>query len=277
MIITEKHPMIKLSTEFSELCKPLLHFKIHHFTYQKHLNDGRRIMLSNKPKWVEDYFNLNLLESSLYEGKPSNYTGGVNVWLGDYDLPVYRHGKNYYNTTHTIAIIEPTSDGCEFFLFATANEYTSYIHYLINHLDILYRFIAYLKDKGASLFAKAHNHKLQTAKEIIMPDAAENLIYNEELSRDLDYTKQKFLHETRISRYVIHDIEGNQAKLSLREIDFARLLLNHKTLKEISAVMNISIRTAESYMNNIKIKLNSSSKSNLIDKLKKSSFLNICL
>lgn len=61
--------------------------------------------------------------------------------------------------------------------------------------------------------------------------------------------------------------EINNAYLSKRQIDCARLLLSGKTSKEIALSLNISYRTVESYINTIKIKLNCRNKTELILKL----------
>ena len=106
---------------------------------------GSKISLSNKPKWIEDYYNFNLHESSLFEKNPEEYQASFNVFFGDYDLEVHRHGKLYYNTMHSISIIEPHSDSCEFYLFATTPDNEEAIHYLNNHREILYHFILLFK------------------------------------------------------------------------------------------------------------------------------------
>lgn len=269
MILVANHPLLLLSQELAALCKPLESLHIHHFTYTKRYYDGSRISLSNKPQWIADYYNMGLFDSSLFEAQPTIFQAGFNVWIGDYDLDVYRHGKQYYNTSHSITIIEPQKDGCEFYFFATAPEHYRAIDYIANNIDILHRFILFLKDSGALILQKASqqritltNNNAADGNQIILP-------------RDKNYDRQMadkhkdFLKKTPIRKY----IWGDDIKLSRREIDCVKYLLQGKTAPEIAQIINISVRTAESYIDNIKIKLNCRTKQELVDRLKKNKFL----
>lgn len=273
MILNSQHPFIRLSLELAELCKPLELFKIHHFTYFKHFSDGARISLSNKPKWIEDYYNLTLFDSSLFEDKPSLYQPGFNIWLGDYDLDVYRHGKLYYNTSHSITITELQPDGCEFFLFAAAAERYQEINYLANNINILYRFILYLKDKGKHIIKKAEKFKIKHPKQPGSFALFHDLITDEAKFQQMQEAKESFLALTPIHKYSVTNAASGKLKLSRREIECIINLLNNKTNPEISRLMNISLRTVETYMDNIKLKLNCSSRQELIDKLRADKYI----
>lgn len=271
MILTDKHPLVVLSKEFAELCKPLEMFHIHHFTYQKQFNDGTRINLSNKPQWIEDYYNLKLYESSLFEKKPSQYNAGFNIWMGDYDLPVYDHGKQYYNTSHCISIAEPHHDGCEHYLFSTSPDKPEAIQYLSNNMDILYHFIMYLKDRGLDVIKKAQKNKIQVQKSFI--SAPQNIIMPNDLGAGLDKYKKQFFQKTPIRRYIYEVGDDQGIKLTQRELSCVMYLLQNKTAQETAELMNLSRRTVESYLDNIKIKLNCDTKADLLAKLKSDKYL----
>jgi len=275
MLLTSGHPLIVLSQEFSELCKPLAKFHINHFTYQKHFNDGGQVSLSTKPQWISDYYNLQLYQTSLFEGKPSNYKAGFSVWFGEYDLEVYKHGRNYYNTAHCISIAEPCLDGCEHFLFSAAPEYQAAIQFLSNNIDILYRFILYLKDKGGPIFKAAYKRRL------LIKNSQEGKVTNPFMDSDFHQemlaAKKDFFKSTSIHRYVFESGEDNGIKLTHREINCIVYLLQNKTAAETAILMNISRRTVESYLDNIKLKLNCNTKIELIQKLIKNKYLQALL
>lgn len=268
MLITPKHPLLLLSAEFSELCKPLLLFHIHHVTYLKQFNNGARIMLSNKPQWVKDYYDLALFDSSLFEKKPSDYESGFNVWLGDYDLPVYQHGRRYYNTADCITITEPQHDSCEHYLFSVAPEHSKTIQYLVNHIDILYHFISFVRDRGELLLKKSEKSK------IILNDIDGDHYFKMQNSQGkFEESRKLFYNQTRLRRYY-YDVDGRyKIKFTERELTCISYLLNNKTAEETSTLMNISRRTVESYLDNIKDKLNCKNKVVLIEQLKKDKFL----
>lgn len=271
MILTQKHPFLMLSTEFAELCKPLEMFHITHFTYQKQFNDGTRISLSNKPQWIEDYYNLKLYESSLFEEKPSTYKAAFNIWMDDYDIPVYHHGRSYYNTSHCISITEPHHDGCEHYLFSTTPDKPEAIHYLANNMDILYHFVLYLKDRGIEVFKKAQNNRIVVQKSFI--DTPTNPIAKQDFYQIMQQHKKQFFDKTPIRRYVFESGNTQGIKLTQREISCVICLLQNKTAQETAELMNLSRRTVESYLDNIKVKLDCDTKADLLIKLKQNKFL----
>lgn len=272
MLITPSHSFIKSSQEIIEICKPLELLQINHFTYQKQFNDGSRISLSNKPKWIEDYYNLKLFQTSLFEGDCLLYKPSYEVWLGDHDLEVYRHGKQYYNTSHSITISEPQQDGCAFYLFSAPDYCRQSIIYLGENKDILYRFILYFKDRAAKLLNKAEKNKL-----ILQPvnnhDSLNYLSFKTTVNHDMNDKKREFYKATRIYKYFFEDAEQTGVKLSKREVDCIIHLLKNRTASETADYMSVSRRTIESYFENIKIKLNCTTKMELLDKLKGHPFL----
>lgn len=264
MLLTPKHPLLSLSTEFAELCKPLELFRIHHFTYQKYFDNGERISLSNKPQWIADYYNLKLYQSSLFEKKPSEYDAGFNVWIGDYDLDVYRHGRQYYNTMHCITITEPCHDGCEHYLFSTSPDHESAIQFLANNMDILYHFILYLKDRGATLFAKAKKNSILVQEAFTGSNQNLNHLDNQTLHQQLQAAKKLFFQRTPLHRVTLESNTYNQVKLTQRELSCVAYLLQNRTAAETAQLMNLSKRTVESYLDNIKNKLGCNTKLELV-------------
>ncbi len=264
MLINAKHPFLQMSCELTQVCQPLELFYIYHFTYQKQFHDGSRIILSNKPQWIEDYYNLALYKTSLFEEKTSLYQSGFQVWFGDYDLEVYRHGKQYYNSAHSITITQPQEDGCEFYFFATSAENYAAINYLTNHPDILYHFIAYFKDKTAKLLNRVYNKRLLISDNNKNMDSVQLHLINQSFYHKMDALNKRFFQATRIRKYLYDD----KVKLSEREIDCLFHLINNKTAKETGDIMNISHRTVESYLENVKLKLSCNTKVELITKLK---------
>jgi len=268
MLITERHPFIKISKEVADICKPLGLFNIHHFTYQKHCDDGGRINVSNRPDWIADYYNLQLIQSSLFEAKPSLYKPRYDVWLDDYDLEVYRHGKLYYNTGHSITISQPQADGCEFFLFSAKVVDKKSIPFLAKNLDILYHFILYFKDRAAKLLKRAQNATIRDVDIIQAVRSADLILSEQALCDKMLANKEKFFKSTRIYKYTFESGEQKGIKLSDREIDCIIHLLNNKTGKQTAKEMRISPRTVEHYLDNIRTKFDCNTKSDLFVKLK---------
>lgn len=269
-IITEKHPFIQLSKEFAELCKPLELLNIKHITYLKHFNDGSRVALSNKPHWVDDYYNLGLYESSLFEKKPSEYKAEFGVWLGEYDLEVYLHGRQYYHTYSSITMNEPVHDGCEFFLFSVAKDQDKAILYLASNMEILYHFILFVRNRGFNLLKTCFKHRLilpsSLDKKIELPLEENSTGFNQHMLE----AKKNFFKQTALHQYQFINPENKNQLLHFtqRELKCLYYLLEKKTAIETAKLMNISRRTVESYLENMKNKLGAENKTALVHKIK---------
>ena len=272
MIITHQHPLLTLSTDFSQLCSVLDNFHINHVTYIKRYHDGTRVGLANKPQWIEDYYNLSLYKSSLFEtAEKTPHHSDFGVWIGEYDLDVYQHGKDFYNTYHSITISEPVNDGCEFYLFSCPKEHAAEIHYLSNHMEILYHFILFIKDRGRKLFSAASKNK------ITLPKISEREIPVDYIDADfalkMDAAAKQFLRMTPVHRFQFESDGIQGVHLTQRELQCVSHLLDYKTALEIAELMNVSRRTIESYLDNVKNKLNCSNLKELKDLLKLNKYM----
>jgi DNA-binding CsgD family transcriptional regulator len=262
MILKENHPFLSLSAEISPLCTLLENFGIHHFTYLKQFINGSKISLSNKPQWISDYYNLKLYESSLFE-KHTSPSINFQVWFGDYDLAVYKHGKENYNTMHSISITESRKESCENFLFATTPDNAKAIHFLNNNREILFHFILYLRDRGKKILELAHQHRLSAGRPLKLgtQEISDWLLRMQKLKKD-------FFTKTQLRRCILAQSEEIDVKLAKQEMDCLFYLLNNKTAAETAQQMKISRRTVEAYLENIKNKLVCSNKAEIISRFK---------
>ncbi len=250
MYIKSDHNLIRISQQLAIPCSPLKLIGIEHFSYMKQFADGTRINLSDKAQWIDDYYNLKLYQSSLYEDNLANYTSGHHVAIGCEDLEVSRHGMLYYNTIHGIVIIKADPSCCEFFLFGFTADNLQAVRILLENMEVLYHFIAYLKAQCSDLFIKAEKSK------ILLPN--NRIILNAKSTVDMDFAKIKkeFFQKTKIYKYNYKKPDGHKIKLSNREIDCIAYIKNNLTAKMIAKKMNLSHRTVEAYLENIRAKFN---------------------
>lgn len=116
-MIIDKHPFLSMTKDIEDICRPLQQFGIHLFAYRKTFKNGSRINLSNNANWLADYFKLELYKSSLFEADIDNYFSGFSIWPQESHLPVFAHGRTYYNSDNGITLILKDQDFCEFFIF----------------------------------------------------------------------------------------------------------------------------------------------------------------
>jgi DNA-binding CsgD family transcriptional regulator len=260
MMLNTKHPLLSISQQLAPLCEHLKSLGIHQFSYIKKFADGKRLNLSNCPQWIDDYYNMDLYKSSLFEGLSLEPQSKFDIWLGDYDLEIYRHGKMYYNTSHSITITEANNKFSEIFLFATTPDNPHAINALANHIDLLYHFIAYLKDQGRKLFQEAEKHRLILTDCNPLTDLQQNI-------QPLNDLISKFYQSTRVYKYCLELQNGQKVNITDREIDCLSHLLQNRNASQTAKLMNLSRRTVESYLDNIRLKLACDSKSELYQQI----------
>ena len=94
-------------------------------------------------------------------------------------------------------------------------------------------------------------------QKIILPFHDNNMDFIINSKTDIDYIRQELLSS--------HSLDNKS--LTDRQIECCRLLLNGKTAKETAGMLELSTRTVEYYLNNVKVKMNCKNKAELIAKL----------
>jgi len=265
LMLPKNHFFLNQAVNINEICNPLKKFGITIFTYLKKFKDGSHINLSSNGRWVEDYYTLNLYQSSLFEKHPKFYQSGFSLWPCFSNLEVFIHGRDYFDSHYGITAIKQQDDGCEFYFFSGSAKTPWLIDFYLNNLDILERFIIYFKTKA--------NKILELAKKstIILPTHTENNKLTSEETKlydfynKLDDLRKEFTTETKLTRYRITNGTLKNVVLSNRELDCLTGLFLGKTAKEIAAQLLISKRTAEKHIANIKNKCGCSHRSQLVE------------
>lgn len=265
--IHDNHFYLDSCQDIDDILSPLKKFKIHLFSFLRNYADGSQIYLSNNQQWIKDYYKYNLFQTSLFEQHPKQYQTGFIAWPAESNLEVFLHGKNYYNSHYGVTYCDKYLDFCDFYFFSGAN--TSYLQNLfLNNKEIIHHFILYYKDRAHDLINKASRHKIviPSARNYSVSNRKENEIL---IMPNFEQLKTEFYSESKIHNCYFQNNDEIK-KIPPRQLQFIIQFLNHKSIPEIAQIMNISIRTAESYFNNIKLKFNCTNKADLLEKFKKS-------
>lgn len=255
----DNHPLLSYSGQFAALCDVLSPFNLQHITYQKiYKNGSKRLYLSNRSAWIMDYINLKLYNSSQFEMNPTQYQADCWLCLDEYDLTVYQHGKNYYNSDCSIITVNPLADSCEFFIFASQRQHAKDLIYLYYHREILYHFIAFFRDRGEKLLLEANAHKIAIASTDHLPMVlphSEEATYHAKLTAFFDKTP---LQGYKLRSYSSHDDES--VHLNRRELECMKYFCQNLTAKQTARMVGLSYRSVEKYFEHLKQKLNCSTK-----------------
>lgn len=244
IIDPNKHIFLTSYHEVDEIIAPLKDFfGITSFVYQKNFDDGSEIRLSNQPAWMHYFYEHELYKKSFFERPPSEFSKARLVWAGlTIHNPILEKAREF-NIDHGITFVEPCVGGCEFFFIGTTVDHPQARAKCLSNLDLIERFLDYFREKAQSLIEQAAKQKIIIPNKFIQ---APTWFGVEEVNRDA------FLNR-------LMPID-----LTARQLDCVRLLVKGYSMKMIAQELNISPRTVESYVEQIKVKTQTYSKGELV-------------
>jgi DNA-binding CsgD family transcriptional regulator len=261
----------KFEPEIKQICKPLFKIsKINFFRFMRLYNDDSRIILSSDSSWIQYFFDKSYYKQAWFDNKPFHfYSSGKVLW----DEKNLREGnivgidaQLLFHQHHGATFIYRFSNFTEFYEFATFQENDAINNFYVNSTNLFERFIWYFKEKADKIIKEYNNQK------IILPESNLNSIDLE----DNDEVNE-FIKATIIKKFPFY--KGTEEyHLSSREAECAYHLSMGKSIKEIANLVDLSPRTVEAYLNNIKAKLNVTCRSKLIDLFNENglqSFINV--
>lgn len=252
-----------ISSQLAPLCEPFLKATgLTTFLYGRIFYDGRYIILSNNIEWVKMWLlNVPTIENTYLQTalrsipfeEPSYY-----MWCTTPGSKLTQL-HNRLGIWHGFDINFRLEDSVEGWSFSTSQDRYEINNFYLNNVKIFHRFILYLREKAPSLFEIKDNDQLAIFKK--NPDLSfqSSLSHKEEVNN--------FLSSLPSNGYSL-SINNNIIKLSPREVECIFHFSQGKTAKEIAKILNISHRTVEDYIKNVKLKTGQSSKSALADMLK---------
>ncbi|MBX9702796.1 MAG: hypothetical protein K2X39_01455 [Silvanigrellaceae bacterium] len=143
---------IKHDRLIKQLTAPLLQsFGISYFCYQFVSNEGDWFTLGNNPDWL-----LHCAENEFFRFDPSlvrpNYYNRSSICFPKYHQhELFQQTLNgqfidLFGLDHTLAFIEPTASGCEYYFFAAPRRHCKVLNIYLNQLNRLrFDYTHYLK------------------------------------------------------------------------------------------------------------------------------------
>ncbi len=209
-------------------------------------NDGRHFYLGNRPDLMSWYFENNCQNHAQCQRHPSVFKAGYVLWDSwrswDTDvegwLKVGKPASEEFNVDHGISLIYPSNDYCDIFEFAVAKNNTAAN---LNHLTNLQQILNSIE-----------TYKEQAKQLIIDADAAAapmEFATTVDLYQDKPNNKILALNVKQFGQVIYPHT------LTPREVETVYWLIRGKTVPEIAILLQLSKRTVETYVNNIKFKL----------------------
>ncbi|MBP6951605.1 MAG: helix-turn-helix transcriptional regulator [Alphaproteobacteria bacterium] len=254
-----------ISEPLGVLNEPLLsNYGLSFLTYRRFSDTGELLYIFNNHEWMEYSFQQSCWISSSFSERIKQLTKQkfLNyVWpeFPNSNDPTY-HALYEQNIWNGIIMYRKYDDCIESFAFASTKENRMLKNFYADGINVLNKYILYFKDKAHSLIYPKD-------KKIFIPYTL-NLSTNSNIS---DEKINNFFKQTKISKYFLM-IKGRDIIISKREMECLSLLSKGKRAKEISSLLNLSPRTIEFYLNNVKIK-SEANLNELIEAFLKTSFI----
>ena len=228
------------------ICEPLFkNFGITHFGCIRIFEDGQFLRIANNPEWTRRYFECEFYNDlDLYSIKqvPINHFRFMPL-IG---APFNKHCMalcSEFNLWNFLLIYERFSDYGDFWFFGTTKNNTEIINFYLNNKSLLKHFTYYFKNKASDLFIKNEPSNLIRTNVLPLQEEAKESKNIESFIKDIAHKK--------------YYLDGKHLGKSLYKREFQSLFFfsQGKTMKEIGEKMQLSPRTIETYINNIKSKL----------------------
>lgn len=243
ILLHDQHFALTSSSDIDQLSKPLREFfGITSFVYVQKFASGKEIRLSNQPDWIKYFYQHELYASSVFEQPWSSYQRTQLLWSQLTSHQVVLQGARTFNIDHGLTLVRPQSDSCEFYFLGTTPDNSSITSLYFSHLDLIDKFLDYFKEQAGKIIQQAKQQA------IILPPSpqAPPLVSA--------FDREAFLQT----------LHPQRSLLSPREQDCIQLLVKGYSNKMIAQELQLSTRTIETHLDNIKRKTNSPNKAALL-------------
>jgi DNA-binding CsgD family transcriptional regulator len=242
---------------------------IKYYSYAKLFSDGTRIYLSNLQQWLEHFF-TNYSDDGLTSAHYSHYS---NFYLiCDNHFSFYK--KMYdFDLSNILLIAERHKDYTEIHFFATSSKESNAIQSsYFEFKEVFRRFTLYFRENAYKIIEKALPDRL------ILPPAnpklTQTLAYELGQQQEKTFLHQKLINNLNVKGYPIV-YRGISSHLTQREYECLIKFMQGLTGKEIARNLNISHRTVEHHISNVREKTQISTKAEIIECLLENNLIEI--
>jgi DNA-binding CsgD family transcriptional regulator len=251
-----------------DICAPLeKYFGIQGFSYLRIYNDCSYFQLTSESKdFLEKYFKkIKKVDQVFLDYLHKTPVGGAHhfIWPSDYQGNIINDPiislLYEYNIWHGYDINFRYDEFCEIFSFTFNKNVSDRTNFYIQNSQILEKFCKYFKTQALDLIDDEDKSKIALYSENFDTSFKLNQALQDSLS---------FLAEiAKINQTYCINSSGNIVKLTPRELDCIKPLIEGKSVKTVANSLNISVRTLEFHLNNLKQKLGVHYKNELLERL----------
>lgn len=246
-----KHFSLTSSQSVKNICSPALDsIGITYFNYIKiYHEDSSRELLTNNANWIDHFYKNELYKSVGAIDIEHLLPKGYFLWSElNNDDSVYSQGRESFNIDNGISFVIKRKDVTYLYIFASSRENTKINHFYGRNIDLFQRFILHFNDRGSSLIKEAEKNRIYLPDRQIIPT---NRLNQGRITQD---EREQFYKNTCVEKYYLLS-ESDDLYLTKKQAECVAYLIAGATAKQCANALNISYRTVEGYINDIKNKL----------------------
>ena len=267
------HTSVKYADKLSALSEPLTRLNIHYFCYQYVSNNGGWFTLGNNSDWLYYCADNETHQHDPSLIKPCKSASGCFL-PSTHDNQVFREALAHpavdqFNISHSLAITKPTKHGCEYYFFAGEHDNQHLMVTYLNNLHFLKnRYIQYVRQFIAPFF----NDCLDNSISLIELNNSSFIDSKDDLFQKSPIFSLNLEPTTSESPKVIpgqyYFFGEKRVYFTPRETDCLNLMFDgYTSAKRIAKQLDLSHRTVEEYLTNIRFKTDSQTTIELLKSL----------
>lgn len=247
-----------IAPELNNLLKPVFdHFGFTHFAHTRYFDGDRYFMVCADPDLAHGFFRNALDVHMFFQKFPLPMHSKLTViWdlQKDNDLLEHLRQNGYY---HGVTVFYRDERGIQGWNFATSAENSEINQLYVGNIDHISDAVGYIQHAAKSLFERVPEDALS--------------VYQDNLSLDIGKTFSPIEGPDLIKpKKYMFEVNGRPVQLTPVEFGCLKSLSEGLTLKVIAHERELSPRSVESYIENIKQKFQMSSKVQLVKEFHKS-------
>lgn len=247
----------QINSVISEICKPLYeYYDLNLVTYRRFYNNGKLLYIFNNKEWMDFVLNQELWITSNFKNQIPHISKEESI-LALWDEKYLKTDKIYqglyaHNIWNGVSVYKKFDTYVETFAFAGEKSSSKLLNLYINTPEVIEHFILYFRERF-NVFLKKIDPNILISFDI--GNWIEKTLVDEKID--------EFFKATPINKFLIEEKIG----ISYREMQCLIWSIRGKTSKEIARLINLSPRSVEKYLDNIKAKMDCLSRGQMVEQV----------
>lgn len=248
-----------------KVCEPLLDLGINFFWFQFHTKDGHFCCIGNNPDLIYTYIDERMHHHTPFYIEPDFIQEGLYIANEVKNQNFQKNWENIerkFQTKHRISITKRNPQYCSEYGFSTSTKTENSTSLLINQIPLLNKFINYFESSMSKTLHSMFLQPVNIKNEVKISNRKENSSFPYQLDNE---KKIKFLEKLDNSEVLKNKFLN--LKFTKREIEILHYYSKGLSAREVGEYLNLSRRTVENYISNIKDMFLCNTKSELFNRL----------